>query len=189
MNDSPIVQRPIPRRRSATRCMTAVLFQADHGAGKHGNHQHAVPGERVNACASGTATCANPVRTAQTSSWDSCGDARRRGLCAVASAHGKSFRIGLTRGAGMEAPLQGGCTTLSKSAPYLRHATWCNAPHERRCCAVWQAIASHQENACGNERDNLRHSSISTTSTYLHSDEVQRARQFDQAFAARDFKQ
>ncbi|WP_416270441.1 phage integrase family protein (plasmid) [Burkholderia cepacia] len=34
-------------------------------------------------------------------------------------------------------------------------------------------------------RDNLRHSSISTTSTYLHSDEVQRARQFDRAFEAR----
>ncbi|KVO82735.1 hypothetical protein WL21_07540 [Burkholderia ubonensis] len=33
-------------------------------------------------------------------------------------------------------------------------------------------------------RDNLRHASISTTSTYLHSDEVQRARQFDQAFGA-----
>ncbi|KVX25881.1 integrase [Burkholderia ubonensis] len=38
-------------------------------------------------------------------------------------------------------------------------------------------------------RDNLRHASISTTSTYLHSDEVQRARQFDQAFSSRDFKQ
>ncbi|KVX11303.1 integrase [Burkholderia ubonensis] len=38
-------------------------------------------------------------------------------------------------------------------------------------------------------RDNLRHASISTTSTYLHSDEVQRARQFDQAFGSRDFKQ
>ncbi|KVL70454.1 site-specific integrase [Burkholderia ubonensis] len=37
-------------------------------------------------------------------------------------------------------------------------------------------------------RDNLRHASISTTSTYLHSDEVQRARQFDQAFGARDRK-
>ncbi|KVE43219.1 phage integrase family protein [Burkholderia sp. BDU5] len=34
-------------------------------------------------------------------------------------------------------------------------------------------------------RDNLRHASISTTSTYLHSDEVRRARQFDQAFEAR----
>lgn len=35
-------------------------------------------------------------------------------------------------------------------------------------------------------RDNLRHASISTTSTYLHSDEVQRTRQFDQAFGAHD---
>ncbi|MDI9700812.1 site-specific integrase [Burkholderia cenocepacia] len=33
-------------------------------------------------------------------------------------------------------------------------------------------------------RDNLRHSSISTTSVYLHGDEVKRARQFDQAFGA-----
>ncbi len=31
---------------------------------------------RVNACASGTATCANPVTTAHTSSWDSCGEHR-----------------------------------------------------------------------------------------------------------------
>lgn len=37
-------------------------------------------------------------------------------------------------------------------------------------------------------RDNLRHSSISTTSTYLHNDEVQRTRQFDQAFSSRDSK-
>jgi site-specific recombinase XerC len=34
-------------------------------------------------------------------------------------------------------------------------------------------------------RDNLRHSSISTTSIYLHGDEVKRARQFDQAFGMR----
>ncbi|MCG1054589.1 site-specific integrase [Mycetohabitans sp. B5] len=34
-------------------------------------------------------------------------------------------------------------------------------------------------------RDNLLHSSTSTTSIYLHSDEVQRARRFDQAFEAR----
>jgi site-specific recombinase XerD len=32
-------------------------------------------------------------------------------------------------------------------------------------------------------RDNLRHASISTTSTYLHSDEVERARQFRDAFS------
>lgn len=35
------------------------------------------------------------------------------------------------------------------------------------------------------ERDNLRHASIATTSMYLHGDEVQRARQMNQAFAAR----
>jgi site-specific recombinase XerC len=37
-------------------------------------------------------------------------------------------------------------------------------------------------------RDNLGHASIATTSTYLHSDEAQRARQFDQAFRPRDHK-
>lgn len=37
-------------------------------------------------------------------------------------------------------------------------------------------------------RDNLRHASISATSTYLHSDEVQRARQLDRAFRSRDLK-
>ena len=37
-------------------------------------------------------------------------------------------------------------------------------------------------------RDNLRHASISTTSTYLHSDEAQRARQFDRAFCSRSSK-
>ncbi len=31
-------------------------------------------------------------------------------------------------------------------------------------------------------RDNLRHASVSTTSIYLHSDEVKRARQMDAAF-------
>jgi hypothetical protein len=34
-------------------------------------------------------------------------------------------------------------------------------------------------------RDNLRHASIATTSIYLQSDEVKRARQMNQAFAAR----
>jgi len=34
-------------------------------------------------------------------------------------------------------------------------------------------------------RDNLRHASLSTTSTYLHSEDVKRARQLDAAFAAR----
>lgn len=34
-------------------------------------------------------------------------------------------------------------------------------------------------------RDNLRHASITTTSMYLHSDEIVRARQMNQAFAAK----
>jgi site-specific recombinase XerD len=34
-------------------------------------------------------------------------------------------------------------------------------------------------------RDNLRHASISTTSIYLHSDEVKRAKQIREAFDAR----
>ena len=34
-------------------------------------------------------------------------------------------------------------------------------------------------------RDNLRHASISTTSIYLHGDEVKRARQMGEAFLAR----
>lgn len=34
-------------------------------------------------------------------------------------------------------------------------------------------------------RDNLRHASIATTSMYLHGDEIQRAKQMNQAFAAR----
>jgi len=32
-------------------------------------------------------------------------------------------------------------------------------------------------------RDNLRHASLSTTSTYLHTDEAKRARQLREAFA------
>jgi site-specific recombinase XerC len=34
-------------------------------------------------------------------------------------------------------------------------------------------------------RDNLRHASVSTTSIYLHSDEVKRARQIGEAFTTR----
>jgi site-specific recombinase XerD len=33
-------------------------------------------------------------------------------------------------------------------------------------------------------RDNLRHASVSTTSVYLHSDDVKRAKQLGMAFAA-----
>ncbi|PRE49529.1 phage integrase family protein [Burkholderia multivorans] len=69
------------------------------------------------------------------------------------------------------------------TAEKLRRAS----PHWMRHTHASHALARGAELIM--VRDNLRHSSISTTSTYLHSDELQRARQFDQAFAARDFKQ
>ncbi|MGF6482897.1 phage integrase family protein [Paraburkholderia sp. JPY419] len=69
------------------------------------------------------------------------------------------------------------------TAEKLRRAS----PHWMRHTHASHALARGAELIM--VRDNLRHSSISTTSTYLHSDEVQRARQFDQAFAARDYKQ
>ncbi|MDN7413402.1 phage integrase family protein (plasmid) [Burkholderia vietnamiensis] len=69
-----------------------------------------------------------------------------------------------------------------ETAEKLRRAS----PHWMRHTHASHALARGAELIM--VRDNLRHSSISTTSTYLHSDEVQRARQFDQAFAARDSK-
>jgi site-specific recombinase XerD len=68
------------------------------------------------------------------------------------------------------------------TAEKLRRAS----PHWMRHTHASHALARGAELIM--VRDNLRHSSISTTSTYLHSDEVQRARQFDQAFAAREIK-
>jgi len=64
------------------------------------------------------------------------------------------------------------------TAEKLRRAS----PHWMRHTHASHALARGAELIMA--RDNLRHASISTTSTYLHSDEVQRARQFDQAFAA-----
>lgn len=66
------------------------------------------------------------------------------------------------------------------TAEKLRRAS----PHWMRHTHASHALARGAELIM--VRDNLRHASISTTSTYLHSDEVQRARQFDQAFGARD---
>lgn len=57
------------------------------------------------------------------------------------------------------------------------------SPHWMRHTHATHALARGAELIM--VRDNLRHASISTTSTYLHSDEVQRARQFDHAFEAR----
>lgn len=68
------------------------------------------------------------------------------------------------------------------TAEKLRRAS----PHWMRHTHASHALARGAELIM--VRDNLRHSSISTTSTYLHSDEVQRARQFDQAFRSPDLK-
>ncbi len=62
------------------------------------------------------------------------------------------------------------------TAEKLRRAS----PHWMRHTHASHALARGAELIM--VRDNLRHASISTTSTYLHSDEVQRDRQFDQAF-------
>jgi len=68
------------------------------------------------------------------------------------------------------------------TADKLRRAS----PHWMRHTHASHALARGAELLM--VRDNLRHASISTTSTYLHSDEVQRAKQFDQAFSMVDFK-
>lgn len=61
-------------------------------------------------------------------------------------------------------------------AENLRQAT----PHWMRHTHATHAIARGVELSA--VRDNLRHASISTTSIYLHADDVKRARQFAQAF-------
>ncbi|HDR8860313.1 TPA: site-specific integrase [Burkholderia territorii] len=68
------------------------------------------------------------------------------------------------------------------TAEKLRRAS----PHWMRHTHASHALARGAELLM--VRDNLRHASISTTSTYLHSDEVQRARQFDQVFSAAALK-
>ncbi|WP_407070679.1 tyrosine-type recombinase/integrase [Paraburkholderia rhynchosiae] len=67
----------------------------------------------------------------------------------------------------------------SLAAEKLRRAS----PHWMRHTHATHALARGAE--LTTVRDNLRHASIATTSIYLRSDEVKRARQFTQAFAAR----
>lgn len=57
------------------------------------------------------------------------------------------------------------------------------SPHWMRHTHATHALARGAE--LTTVRDNLRHASISTTSIYLHSDDVQRARQLSEAFSAR----
>ncbi|WP_430233541.1 phage integrase family protein [Paraburkholderia tropica] len=63
-------------------------------------------------------------------------------------------------------------------AEKLRQAT----PHWMRHTHATHALAKGVELSA--VRDNLRHASISTTSIYLHADDVKRARQFGEAFTA-----
>ncbi|WP_343618142.1 phage integrase family protein [Ralstonia sp.] len=57
------------------------------------------------------------------------------------------------------------------------------SPHWMRHTHATHALAHGAE--LTTVRDNLRHASVSTTSIYLHSDEIKRARQIGEAFAAR----
>ena len=66
------------------------------------------------------------------------------------------------------------------TAEKLRRAS----PHWMRHTHATHALARGAE--LTTVRDNLRHASVSTTSIYLHGDEVKRARQMDAAFGARD---
>lgn len=56
------------------------------------------------------------------------------------------------------------------------------SPHWMRHTHATHALARGAE--LTTVRDNLRHASISTTSIYLHGDDVKRARQINAAFAA-----
>lgn len=64
-------------------------------------------------------------------------------------------------------------------AEKLRQAT----PNWMRHTHATHALAKGVELSA--VRDNLRHASISTTSIYLHADDVKRARKFGQAFTGR----
>ena len=57
------------------------------------------------------------------------------------------------------------------------------SPHWLRHTHATHALAHGAE--LTTVRDNLRHASVSTTSIYLHSDEIKRARQLGEAFGTR----
>lgn len=72
---------------------------------------------------------------------------------------------------------------LQADQPMLGEKLRQASPHWMRHTHATHALARGAE--LTTVRDNLRHASISTTSIYLHSDEVKRARQLGSAFAAR----
>jgi site-specific recombinase XerD len=72
---------------------------------------------------------------------------------------------------------------IEKDAPATAEKLRRASPHWMRHTHATHALARGAE--LTTVRDNLRHASVSTTSIYLHSDEVKRARQMDAAFAVR----
>lgn len=73
--------------------------------------------------------------------------------------------------------------TIEKDAPATAEKLRRASPHWMRHTHATHALARGAE--LTTVRDNLRHASVSTTSLYLHTDEVKRARQMGDAFAAR----
>jgi site-specific recombinase XerD len=72
---------------------------------------------------------------------------------------------------------------IEADSPALAEKLHRASPHWMRHTHATHALARGAE--LTTVRDNLRHASITTTSIYLHGDEVKRARQMDAAFAAR----
>lgn len=72
---------------------------------------------------------------------------------------------------------------IEKDSPATAEKLRRASPHWMRHTHATHALARGAE--LTTVRDNLRHASISTTSIYLHGDEVKRARQIGEAFAAR----
>ena len=74
-------------------------------------------------------------------------------------------------------------TVIEKESPATAEKLRRASPHWMRHTHATHALARGAE--LTTVRDNLRHSSVATTSIYLHTDEVKRARQMGDAFAAR----
>jgi len=74
-------------------------------------------------------------------------------------------------------------TAIEKDAPATAEKLRRASPHWMRHTHATHALARGAE--LTTVRDNLRHASVTTTSIYLHTDEVKRARQMGDAFGAR----